>query len=353
MMKKIAGLATGIGSFPTHTAETALELIFSHVPEIPHWPQLPAKGSKEGLVRQYLNPLLEYGLVAEGSRRAPFFVTEADEWLELLTAFFSTVLENNSLEAIESFGFPQDVASGFYAFLKYLQEFDYRSVRCLKGQITGPLTTGIVVTDEKMQPSFYHNHLREIIVRSLGMQIRWQARTLQQFGLPVILFLDEPGLYGYGQASFIGLSKQAIQHSLQTLIEIAHEEGIIIGIHACAGVDWSLLFELPFDIINIDMYNYFTSLLPYVEECNEFLNRGGYLAWGLVPTSAEVEKETVSSLLTRLNTGQERLAARGVNYNALRKQLLFTPSCGTGTLTLEQTTAVYRLLQQLKEEYQP
>ncbi|NLZ38111.1 MAG: hypothetical protein GX893_00700 [Firmicutes bacterium] len=352
MKNKLSGLATGIGSFPTLTAEPALNLIFNHIPELPHWPQLPAKGSKEGLVRQYLSPLLEFGLLAESPRRSPFFLTGAEEWLELLTDFYSKVLENHSEETIASFGLPQDVASGFYAFLHYLQEFGVGPACCLKGQLTGPLTIGIVVTDEEMQPAFYHHDLREIIVRSLAMQICWQARTLKQFGLPVILFLDEPGLYGYGQASFVGLSKHAIQHSLKALIDVAHSEDIMIGIHACAGVDWSLLFELPFDIINIDMYNYFTSLLPYVEECNNFLARGGYLAWGIVPTSVEVQKESVSSLLKRLDSDQERLATKGVDYQTLRKQLLITPSCGTGTLTLEQTTAVYRLLQELREQYQ-
>ena len=148
MKNKLSGLATGIGSFPTLTAEPALNLIFNHIPELPHWPQLPAKGSKEGLVRQYLSPLLEFGLLAESPRRSPFFLTGAEEWLELLTDFYSKVLENHSEETIASFGLPQDVASGFYAFLHYLQEFGVGPACCLKGQLTGPLTIGIVVTDE-------------------------------------------------------------------------------------------------------------------------------------------------------------------------------------------------------------
>ena len=345
-------MATGIGSLPYLSAAPALELIFNSIPELPHWPQLPAAGDKEGLVRQFLSPLLERGLVIEAAGRAPYFVAAAKDWLALLTEFYHEVLEHSTQAAIDSFAFPPEVAAGYYAFLKHLQQEGPGPACFLKGQLTGPLTMGIVVTDENMQASFYDHDLREVIVRSLAMQIRWQARSLQQFGLPVLLFLDEPGLYGYGQAAFVGLARADIQECLHTLIDTAHEEGVLIGIHACAGIDWSLLFELPFDVINVDMYNYFTSLLPYVQECGSFLERGGILAWGIVPTSAEAEQETAASLLSRLAQYQVQLAAKGINEAALQKQLLFTPSCGTGTLTTAQTTAVYRLLQQLAEHYQ-
>lgn len=352
MKSQLQGLATGIGSLPYLTAAPALELIFNSIPGLPHWPQLPAAGDKEGLVRQYLSPLLERGLVVEAPGRSPYFIDETKDWLAWLTEFYHEVLEYSTQAAIDSFGFPPAVAAGYYAFLQHLQSNGVGSACYLKGQLTGPLTTGIVVTDEKMQPSFYDHDLREVIVRSLAMQIRWQARSLQQFGLPVMLFLDEPGLYGYGQAAFVGLSRTEIQECLQTLIDVAHEEAVLIGIHACAGIDWSLLFELPFDVVNVDMYNYFTSLLPYVQECGTYLDRGGFLAWGLVPTSAEVEQETVSSLLTRLADYQARLAAKGVNETALHKQLIFTPSCGTGTLSTTQTRAIYNLLHQLTEHYE-
>ncbi|MCR3923212.1 MAG: hypothetical protein NUK65_11975, partial [Firmicutes bacterium] len=292
MQKGYYGLATGIGSFPYKTPAPALDLLFRSVPALPHWPQLPAIGNQEGLVRQYLSPLLARGLVVETEGRAPYFVTETSNWLAHLTAFYTDVLDNTTQEVIDTFSFPPAVAAGYYAFLQHLHEQGPREARYIKGQLTGPLTTGIVVTDEKMQPAFYHDDLRDVIVRSLALQIRWQARSLQQFGVPVMLFLDEPGLYGYGQATFVGLSRQAIQESLLTLIEVAHEEGVSVGIHACAGIDWSLLFELPFDVINIDVYHYFTSLLLYAEQCNSYLTRGGAIAWGIVPTSPEVANET-------------------------------------------------------------
>lgn len=343
------GLATAIGSLPHKDVKPALDIIFRHLPEIPHWPQLSAAGEEEGFVRQYLQPLLDRQLVVEAPSREPYFATNATDWLERLTAFYSEVLAEITPDATARFGFPEAAATGFYSFLSH--HIHQPSVRYLKGQLVGPVTMGFQVTDDKFQPAFYQDELRDVLVRTLALQARWQARILKRHGLPVILFIDDPGIYGYGQSTFVGLSRGAIQESLKPLIDAVHDEGAFVGVHACAGVDWSLLFELPFDIVNVDVYHYFTSLLLYASEFDQFLSRGGALAWGLVPTSQQVEQETSQNLLARLQEYFSVLMKKGVDPARMRKQLLFTPSCGTGTLSELQAEKVYDLLQQISKQY--
>ena len=351
-MTNYYGLATGIGSLPQGQSKPALDVIFQAVPEIPHWPQLPTAGEEEGFIRQYLTPLFDRNLVVEAQGRSPYFATDADDWLQRLTAFYEEVLDESDPNAVDHFGFPQSAAAGFYAFIKHLREVGTGTALYLKGQLSGPVTMGFQVTDQKLQPAFYIDELRDVIVRSLVFQVRWQARMLAAFGLPIILFIDDPGIYAYGQSTFVGLSKEAIQESLRPLIEAAHEEGALVGFHACAGVDWSLLFELPFDLVNIDVYHYFTSLALYASEYNAYLSRGGALAWGLVPTSDEVETETAPGLLARLEEYFVSLESKGVASKRMRSQLLFTPSCGTGTLSAAQAERVYTLLQEIRNTYQ-
>ncbi|MBS4008118.1 MAG: hypothetical protein KGZ45_06805 [Clostridium sp.] len=345
----LRGLATGIGSLPHKDVKPALDVIFSHLPEIPHWPQLPAAGEEEGFIRQYLRPLLERQLVVETPSRSPYFATDAADWLDRLTAFYSEVLTEINPDASADFGLSESAAAGFYSFLSH--HLRQPSTRYLKGQLVGPVTMGFQVTDDKLQPAFYLDELRDVLVRTLALQLRWQARTLKTHGLPVLLFIDDPGICGYGQSAFVGLSREAIQESLQPLIEAAHDEGVSVGVHACAGLDWSLLFELPFDIVNIDVYHYFTSLLLYASEFNRFLSRGGALAWGLVPTSEQIEQETAETLLDRLAGYFSLLEKKGVDSELMRKQLLFTPSCGTGTLSEQQAEKVYDLLEQISKKY--
>lgn len=349
MLEKLFGKATGIGSMPHKTPGPALGIIFSRVPEIPHWPQLPASGEEEGFIRQYLNPLLERGLLRLFDDRPPTFDTSAGDWLVRLTRFYEEVLERE--DSFRAFGFPREAAAGFYAFIEHVREHGAGKALCLKGQLSGPVTIGLQTVDADMSPALYNEELRDVLVRSLAEQVKWQVETLKECGLPQLLFIDDPSLYSYGQSTFVGLSREVIQQSLLPLIEAAHGHGALVGVHACAGVDWTLLFSLPFDVVNIDVYHYFTSLLVCAREFDDFLERGGALAWGLVPTSDEAWEETADRLLERLGEYQEKLARKGVNSGRMQRQLLFTPSCGTSTLTPELAEKVYKLLSEVAEKY--
>ncbi|BBO91851.1 hypothetical protein [Desulfosarcina ovata] len=53
--------ATGIGSLPFTDTQTALSLIAEHLPEIPHWPQLPQRGRCEHFIHQFLQPMVACG----------------------------------------------------------------------------------------------------------------------------------------------------------------------------------------------------------------------------------------------------------------------------------------------------
>ncbi|MFZ3131576.1 MAG: hypothetical protein WA125_10875, partial [Desulfosporosinus sp.] len=58
-------LATGVGSLPLTNGEDALDLIWKSVPLAPHWPQLPRLGAESSFVGQYLNALIETGVIAD------------------------------------------------------------------------------------------------------------------------------------------------------------------------------------------------------------------------------------------------------------------------------------------------
>ncbi|NLM51338.1 MAG: hypothetical protein GX197_00715 [Firmicutes bacterium] len=251
---------------------------------------------------------------------------------------------------LNAYAFPQERAAGFYAFARALQEQPLPGIRYIKGQITGPLTMGLMIKDLNGKPSFCNDVLREILTLSLALQIRWQVRYFRRLKLPLMLFIDEPGLYAVGKKDFAGLTRRAVQDSLNHLITVAHEEGAEVGIHTCAGTDWSLLFALPFELVNVDIYHFFPSLLPFAAELDAFLRRGGTLAWGLIPTSREVQAHTAESLGKTMQNYREKLEEAGVDGGRLKQQCLLTPSCGAGTLTDEEVRAVYRLLQEVSEK---
>lgn len=348
------GSATGIGSMPHQEIHAALQLIKENLLCGPHWPQLPRLGGEEGFARQYLAPLIKLNIMGLKKGEAPFFYDLEEDWPEREQAFYELYLEaqesaENEERIIELFAFPRNGARGFYSFLQ--EDWCTQAVKplFLKGQVSGPLSLGLQATSGDGKASFYHNSLRDILVKSLALHARFQVRALKKFSLPVVIFIDEPALLSFGQSAYASLSAGDISASLEEIILAIREEGGIAGVHCCSGVDWSVLFNLPFDIVNFDAYSYFDSLLVYAEEADSFLKRGGVLAWGLVPTSGTaVEGEEIATLQEKFFNGIERLSKRGVAANLLRKQYMITPSCGTATLSEAQAEEVYRLTSGLR-----
>jgi predicted nucleotide-binding protein (sugar kinase/HSP70/actin superfamily) len=59
----------------------------------------------------------------------------------------------------------------------------------------------------------------------------------------------------------------------------------------------------------------------------EFINKGGIISWGIVPTYTEIlEQESIDSLQDRLETFWEDLARKGVDQGKLLRQSLLAPA---------------------------
>ncbi len=351
MILTINGLATGIGSLPFLDEYEAANFVLSKVPEIPHWPQLPGKGEQEGFVFQYLYPLVKLGLLNIKNGQA-YFDSAHPDWVNRLTYFYSLYLdaESGDPEALEQFSFPMSAAAGFYAFEELVSKKDLPEAVYFKGQLTGPLTVGFQIKDEKGHPAYYDEQLRDLLVKSLAVHARWQAEKLAALGRPVIMFVDEPAISVYGQVSYITISREMIQNDLSAIANSIHEAKAYAGVHSCDAVDWSLLFGIDLDIVNLDVYNYGDSLLHYVKDLKYFLSQGSVIAWGIVPTNGDAFKVTDESLLALLKELWLELATRGVDPQVLEQQSMITPACGTGLLSKELTERIYHLNSLISEK---
>lgn len=351
MTDDLSLLPLGIGSLPYLETSEAMKLIQNTLSEIPHWPQLPNQSSAEDMLNQYAFPLVKLGLVSEKGGK-PFFDTSEENWFDKVAEFYNQYLEiiEGGSENFDLFSFPLESAQGFYAFLERLTQGDFSEAKYIKGQVTGPVTLGIQMTDQNKKSSYYNPELREIVVKSLALQAFWQTKTLNKFNKPVTIFIDEPGLYAYGQSSFVTLKKEEITGELNEVIDAIHLADGIAGIHVCASTDWSMIFQTKTDIVNFDAYGYFISMTVYTEELKAFLARGGLLAWGLIPTSQKVLDLAVDDLVNLFHQYVDSLVQKGIEKSLLLKQSLITPSCGVGSCSIGVAEKVYVFTQEVAEK---
>ena len=124
--------------------------------------------------------------------------------------------------------------------------------------------------------------------------------------------------------------------------------GGLKGVHCCGNTDWSVLLDTSVDIISFDAYNYAQSLSLYPAEIKKFLDRGGTIAWGIVPNEEEaLARESAASLQDRLEEAMAPFTRQDIRFKQLIAQGLLTPSCGLGSIATEEATA--RALELLTE----
>jgi hypothetical protein len=191
--------------------------------------------------------------------------------------------------------------------------------------------------DQDRRPAYYNRQLRDVIVKTVALKATWQISRLAEFGGPVMIFLDEPALLGFGSQTFITVSREDVMGDLNEVAAAVHALGGLAGVHCEANTDWSLLMETDLDILDFDAYDHMPAITLYPAELRSFLERGGSLGWGIIPTldREAAATETVSSLLARLDEGVELLVRKGFERETLLSQALITPSCGAGGVLTE------------------
>lgn len=337
-MKKIfknCFLATAIGSVPHQDAKKICEKILTNFKDIPFWPQMPKRSFFENMYAQFSEGFP--GAVIDGDKKR-LWIDTSKCTTDDLEKTYQKILD----EDLEYFSITGRHAAGFHEFLSQLKNIDLSSISYVKGQITGPISFGLSVTDQKKQSILYHPELSEILVNILTLKARYQIKKIKEIFADIIVFIDEPYLVSIG-SSVVNIKKDDATSKIGELITAIHQEGALAGIHCCGNTDWSLLLGLDIDILSFDAYNFLKSITLYPEPLKGFLKKEKILAWGIVPTSDEVRNQTEEILLKRLEEGFKLLSDKGIAKDDILESLMITPSCGCGTMNVEDADRVLNL----------
>jgi len=192
-------------------------------------------------------------------------------------------------------------------------------------------------------------------VKSMAMKSRWQIQAFAPYADNIICFIDEPILSAFGSSTYVSVKREDVVSILSEVIEAVHAEGALAGIHCCGNTEWSILIDAGVDIVNFDAFEYGATIAMYADSVKAHLERGGMLAWGVVPTSEKIRGETVETLEARLEEVMNNLASKGIDKRLIVEQAIITPSCGTGSLSPDDAESVFgllaRLTKRMKEKY--
>lgn len=314
--------ATGVGSVPFTNAKEACRIIFDNFPNIPFWPQLSRVSFLENMYAQFSEKIP--GLVID-EKNKNIYVDTSD-----IASRIEEVYEKYLGGDLDFFALSENYARGFYEFLEHLKtQAQSKNIKFVKGQITGPISYALTLTDQNKRAVIYDKDLFEVLTKILVMKARWQIKKIKRYFPSIIIFIDEPYLVSIG-SSFVNINVEAAFERFDELVKAIKGEGSLVGVHCCGNTDFGLLLKRDIDILNFDAYNFTKEFSLYAGDIKNYLSNSRTIAWGAVPSSDAIEKENKRTLAGRLKAGLGLLADKGIDAKNISS--LITPSCGVGTL---------------------
>ncbi|MCD6415260.1 MAG: hypothetical protein J7M08_01010 [Planctomycetes bacterium] len=332
-------MTTGVGSLPLTDPDEAAAFVLEAGLSIPFWPQLPKRRFAERMVPQFSGPM---PCVRVDPAEGKVYWTPERKYEELEEFYGKFLAEDGS-----PFGLSEERAAGFSALRRACAG---RKWRYVKGQVTGPITFTTSIQSEEGATLFSDPELRDAAVKALARNARWQVEQLREFAEEaVIIFVDEPVLAVYGSSALAAISEAHVREMLGEVFEAIEDAGGISGMHVCGNSDWPVMASTGVQVLNFDAYQFGHTLGLYPDAISDFLERGGCIAWGIVPTTADIAVADLESLTLGIEKGLAALTDKGLDGALLRRRSLLTPSCGAGSLEEAETEKVFDLLRRLRE----
>jgi len=297
---------TAMGIMPHQDADTALSLALSL--DIPFWPQLPRLRFEEDMYAQACDGLP--GCQVDDAEKTVRF--DQERFLIELEEYAAHCQEPSYLALSER---------SSVVFSRFLQQ-DIESAWAVRGQIIGPVSFGLKITDADKKPLVYDENVRAVLFDAFWRKANWQYERLSERNPRAFVWFDEPGLEMLWM-SFTGYTEQQAKADLSEALEKIEGPR---GIHLCGKPDWDFLLSAPIDILSLDAYSHGDTFAAY-ERAGRFIEDGGVISWGIVPTHQDVlGEETVESLKARLLRQWSKVAGHGPDEMKIARQAVLAPA---------------------------
>ncbi len=300
-------LTTAMAVMPHRDVDRALSAALSL--DVPFWPQLP---------------LLSYheDMYVQASEHFPGIMVDMDK----RTIRFS--LEKFIIEleqALAHFEDPDyfDISETYSVVYHRFVKMDLSARPSIRGQLEGPISFGLNVVDQDNRPILFDDTVRSFMLDFMACRINVQLRRLKALNPNAFMFVDEPGLQ-YIFSAMSGYDSITAKRDMERFFAGVERPR---GVHLCGNPDWDFLLGLDLDVLSLDVYSNGEIFVSFANPILRFLERGGCIIWGIVPTNFEpFTKEDLNSLEERLLGYWRLLESNGIDLHLLLSRSMLSPA---------------------------
>jgi methionine synthase II (cobalamin-independent) len=292
------GAVTSIGSLPHTDAHEAAAFVLAAHPVLPAAPQLPRRSPLEGMIAQAVRHLPGVTVAADGALSVDLDALDP-------AAVGPTTIDGPSHRGLLAF---LDAVAGRTAPVKL--------------QLTGPVTVARAL--------FEAGAPRPLAIAVAAAGVRAYADALLSLvreklpEAPLLVLVDEPGLARTMEGPSGEVDVEEVVDHLSSVLAVL-EEHAVTGVHCCGPTDWQMPSAAGATVLAMPVEHDW--VLASAGAINAHLDRGGWIAWGVVPTHEPLGADP-DRLWRRLSATWCELVQAGCDPIELRTQALVTPACG-------------------------
>ena len=292
---------------PQTDVQQALDLALSL--DVPFWPQLPNFSYYEDMYVQAAEHFP--GIVLDVEKKTLRFAMDTfiDEFEETMSRFDDPTY----------FDISKQYSVVYHDFLAR----NLADRPAIRGQLEGPVSFGFNILDQDERPILFDDTIRPFLFEFMAKRINIQLTRLKERNANAFMFIDEPGLQ-FIFSAMSGYGEQKAKTDLDNFFAMVDGPR---GIHLCGNPDWDFLLNLDMDILSLDVYTNAEIFAACAGSIKKFLDRGGILVWGIVPTGYEIfAKESLGFLIMKLEGIWQHLGKKGVDLDQLIAQSMLSPA---------------------------
>lgn len=330
-----------LGALPHRSAVQALDVMRRYAGTLLAWPQLPQRSFREQFLVQSIIGFP--GLVVDATTlRVYVDHDEAERQIDsLLLAYLEHSIGYAALSTDDAAGLAEMVRSG-----------GGRDLRAVKGQILGPISVALQLTDEHEQPLIYDDMLFDAIAQMLRLRVAWQELRLSEVSPTTIICIDEPLL----EACALPFFPHDWDRVLGQIEEVLAGISGCRALYTCGAVDLNRLVHMSVDLLIADRAAHQRAWSSGCAELTAFLERGGMIGIGIIPSSAEdLARASVESLLNEFTAFLDVLTLQGMARDQILQRIVITPAQSLGFLNIATAERALQLLagvsQRIREEF--
>ena len=292
---------------PHGDVNRAIELALSM--DVPFWPQLPLFSYYEDMYVQASEHFP--GIVLNTEKRTLRFSMNKflDEFEETMAHFDEPPYF--------------DISDTYSVVYKRFLELDLSTRPAIRGQLEGPISFGFNVVDQDDRPILFNDTVRPFMLEFMAKRVNVQLNRLKERNPNAFMYVDEPGLQ-FVFSGMAGYGDTAARADMETFFSMIERPR---GVHLCGNPDWDFLLGLDIDVLSLDVYTNGEVFVCYGSSIRRFLDRGGVLVWGIVPTNFEpFVKESMETVQERLEGIWRGLGKKGIDLEFLLSRSMLSPA---------------------------